>query len=280
MSNKNTRYSTALTAAATFACGILLMPSANAMMESEMSVFGDAIELSDDEMGDMRGRSLSGNQLSYFGVEMYTRWTNSSGETLNTGLVLGTGVSSSAQLRPTITVFQNSEYTAQGNANAQSNAGTSSITSSGLDNVNGISQAIQVAGDGNRVRQELRIDVGPEGSTNRVNLEGTAIAVNGPGTTVLGEGTGTMTTFSLDRDGFGYRINNQSQDQVTQRVRNTAADSVRGITQNVQITTNLNQVVNVTNIVAETRQLAANIQRPDLNSAFQSLRGLQTVGVF
>jgi len=273
MGNKNTRYSI-VTAAATLAGGMLLMSSANAMMEEELSVFGDAVELSDNEMGDMRGRFLNGNQLSYFGVEMYTRWTNSSGETLNTGLVLGTEVSSSAQLRPTVTVFQASEHTAQGSANTQSSAGTSSITSSGLDNGIGITQAIQVAGDLNQVSNELSIDVGPEGSVNHLDIAGTPIAVNGPGTTTLDDGAGNMTTFSLNRDGFGYTVINQSQDQITQMVSNATADSARGIAQSVQITTNLNQVVNVTNIVVEHRQLGASIRRPVLNAAFLSLRGL------
>lgn len=278
MTNKKHRCSTVATAAATFACGIMLMPSANAMLETEMSVFGDAVELSDDEMGDMRGRYLNGNQLSYFGVEMYTRWTNSSGETLSTGLVLGTEVAiATTQIRPTITVFQSSNAT-QNATNVHE--GTISIGSSGLDNVNGISQGIQVAGDLNEVRNELTFDIGASGDRSRVYSEGTEIELNGPGNTIINDEAGNMTTFSLDSDGFGYTVSNQEQDQITQRVRNTAVESVSGITQSVQIATNLNQVVNVTNIVAETRQLGANIQRPQLNTAFQSLRGLQTIGFF
>ncbi|MCK4743205.1 MAG: hypothetical protein KAT25_05250 [Sulfuriflexus sp.] len=278
MANRKHKYSTVATAAATFACGILLMPSANAMLESEMSVFGDAVELSDDEMGDMRGRYINGNQLSYFGVEMYTRWTNSNGETLTTGLVLGTEVAlATTQIRPTVTVFQSSNAT-QNASNVHE--GTISINSSGLDNVNGISQGIQVAGDLNEVRNELTFDIGPSNGTGRVHTEGTEIALNGPGNVIINDEAGNMTTFSLDSDGFGYTVSNSQQDQITQRVRNTAVDSVSGITQSVQIATNFNQVVNVTNIVAETRQLGANIQRPQLSTAFQSLRGLQTVGIF
>jgi len=277
MANKKHRYSIVTTAAATFACGILVMPSANAMLESEMSVFGDAVELSDDEMGDMRGKYINGNQLSYFGVEMYTKWTNSSGETLSTGLVLGTEVTASTQIRPTVTVFQTSNAT-QNATNIHE--GTISISSSGLDNVNGISQGIQVAGDLNEIKNELTFDVGSPGNTNRIHTEGTEIALNGPGNTIITDEAGNMTTFSLDSDGFGYTINSSDQDQITQRVRNTAMESVSGITQNIQIATNLNQVENATNIIAETTQLGANIQHPQLSTAFLSLRGLQTVGIF
>lgn len=269
---------TAITAAMALGCGLLITSTANAMIARDLHAFDDEIEMSDEELGDMRGRYIGGNQITYFGVEMYTKVANASGQTTTAGLEFSTDIISSTDIRPTVTVFYSST---EGDSAPTGANGLASVTSDGLDNIQGVSQSIQVAGDQNLASNDLTIAISSDATASGKtysDMGEVSINFDGPGTKSITGDAGSSTTFSLNKDGFGYTVVLPGDIEVSQNVRNAAQNHANGISQRVQISSNQYQVTNTINIVARQQQLANSFQRPELTSALSSLRGLQSIG--
>ncbi|HUA81348.1 MAG TPA: hypothetical protein VL997_13300 [Dyella sp.] len=109
-------------------------------------------EVADDELADMRGRYVVGdNTVLWFGVQMISTWQTSNGQTLQSTLTLGLDFSKNpnqpqVKFVPTVTISTLS------NAPLPSVSPSSisrSIQSAGLANVGGLTQSVQIAGDNN-----------------------------------------------------------------------------------------------------------------------------------
>jgi len=117
-------------------------------------------EIPDEELGQMRGRyTVGGNEVAWFGVTMISTWQAASGQTLQGALRIGmdfrNGGSPKVSFTPSVTVTA-------ANAPLPDNTGRS-IDGSGLDNVAGLSQSVQIAGDGNRASNVLHLNVRNDG---------------------------------------------------------------------------------------------------------------------
>lgn len=118
-------------------------------------------EIPDPELATMRGRFMLGNNtVAYFGVTMASSWATSSGQVLNGSAVLGMQFGDKGQapvvtFTPTMTIVQGTSLPATGADNA-----TRSVDGSGLANVDGLVQGIQVAGDGNRAVNVTALRIG------------------------------------------------------------------------------------------------------------------------
>lgn len=269
---------TGLSASMVLGCGLLMTPTVNAMIDEDLYAFNDEIELSDEELSGLRGRYIGGNQITYFGVEMYSKVANTSGGTTTAGLAFSTDISST-EIRPTLTVFHSS--TAGDGSAGNVGTGLARITSSGLDNIKGVRQSIQVAGDLNDISNDLAIDISSdvnEAGSRFTDME-ISFSLDGPGSRSVSGDAGTSTTFSLDKSGFGYTVALPGAGvEVSQNVRNAAQNQANGISQHVQVGSDQYRVNNVINIVARHQNVANGFQRPELNSALTSLRGLQSFG--
>jgi hypothetical protein len=267
---------TGVTAAVVMGFG-LLNPTVHAMIEDDLYAFNDEIELTDEELGGLRGRYVGGNQITYFGVEMYTQVANASGQTTTAGLSFSTDVSATG-IRPTVTIYHTSSA---GDGSAPATGNVASVNSAGVNNINGVSQSIQVAGDLNAASNDLGISISSDpGNPDSLfaNVGGTRINLDGPGTqNILGD-AGTSTTFSLNKTGFGYTVVLPGNIEVSQNVRNAALNQANGISQQVQISSDQYRVNNVINIVARQQQVIDGFQRPEISTALSSLRGLQSIG--
>ncbi|WP_126456092.1 hypothetical protein [Sulfuriflexus mobilis] len=252
------------------------------MIDSDLYAFNDEIELSDEELGGLRGRYTGGNQITYFGVEMYTKVASNTGRITTAGIEFATNIVSSTAIRPTVTVYHSSTAAVEGAGGSSFGANNlTSISSDGLDNIEGVSQSIQIAGDLNEVSNELAIDISSDvGGPESFFSDRGEVSSNfdGPGTKSITGDAGTTTTFSLNKDGFGYTVALPGDIEVSQNVRNAAQNQANGISQRVQISSNQYQVSNVINIVARQQQVANGLQRPELGTALSSLRGLQSIG--
>ncbi len=103
-------------------------------------------EIPDAELGLMRGRFIAGdNKVLWFGVSMISTWQTSAGQTLQGRLDIGFDFSDGS---PVLSFSPNVVMTDE-NAPMPVPDGTRSIDSSGLANVGGLVQGVQVAGDGN-----------------------------------------------------------------------------------------------------------------------------------
>src|SRR5574337_71499 len=108
-------------------------------------------EIPDPELATMRGRFVIGNNtVAYFGVTMASSWTTVGGQELNGSVVLGMHFDPGDQtpvitFTPTMNIVQGTPLPA-----IHMDGGTRSVDGSGLANVNGLVQGVQVAGHGNR----------------------------------------------------------------------------------------------------------------------------------
>lgn len=117
-------------------------------------------EIPDSELNLMRGRyTVGGNAVAWFGVTMISVWQAANGQRLQGGLTLGMDFSKGRV--PTVSFTPSVSITA---ADAPlPGTGARSIDGSGLGNVSGLVQSVQVAGDGNTASNVLHLDVRDDG---------------------------------------------------------------------------------------------------------------------
>lgn len=132
------------------------------------------VEIPDPELAAMRGRFMIGNNaVAYFGVTMASSWTTASGQQLDGSVVLGMQFGPDGQMpvitfTPTMNIVQGTPVLL-----TPTDPVTRSVDGSGLANVNGLVQGIQIAGDGNRAVNVTALRVtdgaapgGDDGSTS------------------------------------------------------------------------------------------------------------------
>lgn len=113
-------------------------------------------EIPDPELNLMRGRyTAGGNAVAWFGVTMVSNWQTQTGQNLQGTLALGMDFTRGNT--PRVSFAPSVNITA---ANAPlPDTGGRSIDASGLQNVAGMSQSVQVAGDGNRASNVTHLNV-------------------------------------------------------------------------------------------------------------------------
>ncbi|KAF1691277.1 hypothetical protein [Pseudoxanthomonas koreensis] len=115
------------------------------------------VELSDEEMGDMRGRyTVSSNTVAWFGVTMVSTWQNDAGQQLTSSMTVTMDVRQPG--KPVVTFQPHVSITAI-DAPPPPPSGQREIDNAGLANVTGVVQSVQVAGDGNVAQNTAQITV-------------------------------------------------------------------------------------------------------------------------
>lgn len=113
-------------------------------------------ELSDEELGDMRGRyTVGGDQVAWFGVTMVSTWATDNGRQVEGRLQLSMDLRDPE--RPRVSFQPHVSITA-GDA-PEPAAGQRHIDGAGLRNASGMVQSVQLAGDGNRARNQASLRV-------------------------------------------------------------------------------------------------------------------------
>lgn len=117
-------------------------------------------EIPDPELNLMRGRyTVGGNTVAWFGVTMISNWQAANGQVLQGALTLGMDFRKGGA--PKVSFSPSVSITAA-NAPLPDSSGRS-IDGSGLANVSGLSQSVQIAGDGNRASNVLQLNVRNDG---------------------------------------------------------------------------------------------------------------------
>lgn len=136
-------------------------------LANDVTQAADMQEVSDEELGDMRGRYVvSENTVAWFGVKIISTWQADSGQMLQSALTLNMDFSVS-NIHPTISFEPSVTITQIGDPLPTTHgaiAGSRSVDSSGLANVSGIRQSVQVAGDGNHASNVTKLTVSDEGA--------------------------------------------------------------------------------------------------------------------
>lgn len=124
-------------------------------------------EVADDELADMRGRYVAGNNtVLWFGVEMISTWQSSNGQTLQSTLTVGMDFSKNPN-QPQVKFVPTVTITTIGNALPASTTASNisrSVQSAGLANVSGLTQSVQIAGDNNAASNVTSLDIQSAGS--------------------------------------------------------------------------------------------------------------------
>ena len=114
-------------------------------------------ELTDEELGDMRGRyTVSSNTVAWFGVTMVSTWQTEAGAQLQSSMTVT--INASTPSKPTVTFQPHVSITAV-DAPSPVSSGHREIDDAGLANVTGVTQSVQVAGDGNIAQNVAQITV-------------------------------------------------------------------------------------------------------------------------
>ncbi len=164
-------------------------------------------EIPDSELAHMRGRyTVGGNSVAWFGVTMISTWTDPAGRTLQGGMTLGLDFSHGGD-RPEVSFTPVVSIT-DADAPLPTTAGDGSryIDGAGLDNVSGLVQGVQIAGDGNAASNfaHLRVregDRAPDGAAAPMN--GQALSSRIGGASVLAGFDGGNARVMLQIEGQG-----------------------------------------------------------------------------
>lgn len=160
-------------------------------------------EIPDAELGGMRGRyTVGGNAVAWFGVSMISTWQTADGQRLQGMLTLGMdftkGGAPRVSFTPTVSI------TAADAALPDTHTSGREIDASGLANVGGLVQSIQLAGDGNRASNVLQLNVRDGGDAHEFGAEGASSASTvGGGASATASFNGNAASIDLQIAGQG-----------------------------------------------------------------------------
>ena len=141
------------------------------------------------------------------------------------------------------------------------------VVNESLDNISGVVQNIQVAGDGNSVLNDVtwevtdqKIDSGSETLEQIATASSTTTSANN-----------VTTQVQVQSDKIGYVINAPGQGQVSQQI---SSDAVRGLLQSTQLVGDINRVLNKMHLQIQVDPAGNNRRINNLRSTLSNLRGL------
>ncbi len=248
-----------------------------------LEIFDTAAELPDTELAQMRGRFAVGNRVMFFGIEMYTRWQAATGEVFIAELNLNVDWDA-VQFRPIVTIAQTIGHNklqndpTEGGIRSQERV-MGEISNGGTANLSGVAQIIQVAGNDNRIHNDVVLDIvthtsdsighrvpKPQGNDPRDPLSNTSRV-----TTV---DNGAVLTTGVDRGSFEVSVTIPDQGHTAQTI-----NSIIGMQQNVRVTGNGNDIFNALRLTAGF-QRTSGVDRVNLRATILGLRGLRQQGMY
>ena len=136
--------------------GLCLLPTGAALAQTlvpESPIAGPTVP--DPVLAKVVGKGVIGGKIVYFGVEMQTNWTSTVGKTpMSMSSNLNVALNSNGTtFMPTIT------YSTQGTMPGQVANPASHVDGSGLQNIQGVTQAIQIGGNDNSVQNGMSLNV-------------------------------------------------------------------------------------------------------------------------
>lgn len=258
----------------------LALPAARADFLSDADVIANSIEVGDHELATLRGRFVTGGQIAYFGVEMQSQWLLQNGQLLTTqfnldvDLVDGQSTSPGSKFRPTVTFYaslDNPDTQSQGALNPTYGLAPSS-SGGGLENVSGLVQGIQLAGDRNRVNNDLQVSVSKDRISSSATTSGSGVVLTPNSTTVLSDGNGVTAAAILEKNTIGLALAVPGQGTSIQKI--SGGSGINNLMQLVNISGSQNSINNLTRLNIQVPK-AGGAAGSTLGSALQQIRGLR-----
>lgn len=211
----------------------------------DVSVFANAVEVQDSELAEMRGKFVSPDQITFFGVEMQTKWQTGSGEVLSAGMKMDMNFSKDGNtapvvsLVPTVSIVDNS---------VQSIPSDTTITSKGINNISGAVQSIQAAGNENRINNTFEMDVAITSSPVNENAVSQPLAPN-PFSVQKSTDNGSVALAGSSQKGIQVYTYVPNQGEILQRIGSSPAGDGQ-IMQSVRLVGDQHSVINTMSISA------------------------------
>ena len=202
----------------------------------------------------MRGRYTVGdNQVAWFGVKMISTWQAAAGQTLEGTMAVAMDFAHGTpkvSFAPTVSITS-------AHAPMPASPGTSSrsVDGSGLANVGGVVQSVQVAGDDNLASNETRLTVSDGGA---VPADATAASgAANPVASAYGDGASAVSRF--DGKGAAVLLTIDGQGAVAQWIRDGSVGQTIQLAADGQQVSNRMEIELVRQSVAANAQLAQNV---------------------
>ena len=204
-------------------------------------------EIPDPELNLMRGRyTVGGNNVAWFGVTMISQWQTRGGQSAQSALKLGMDFSQGSTPRVT---FAPTVSVTTADAPLPVPEGRS-IDASGLQNVAGLTQAIQVAGDGNTASNATQLSVRDGVAPPAGREEAPLASVQQGGISALAQLEGNTAKVQLQIEGVGA---------VQQWIRNGSVGQSIALSSDGQAASNRLQIDLVRQSLASNVPLSQNV---------------------
>lgn len=265
-----TRHGSAISAVVTL--GIIFSSMASANLKFT--------EVSEQQLSEIRGKFIARDKVSYFKLEMTTQWTDHTTFDHGAGLSLTMHISDRDNPKASITIGGS-----LGDRDDSSPTIANPIPAT--DNIEGISQTIQVTGSGNQIVNRLSIDAlelrpdqsataGRSATAGKSTADGAGATNNllGNSSQSYKNSSGITTQFNLGDNNIGYAIKTPNNDVVIQKLSHNAALDAGQLAQSVALSNNFQHIVNNVRVQVAFDSLQAT-RTSALALASQSLIGLR-----
>jgi len=221
------------------------------------------IELKDQELSELRGRYVMPGRIVYFGVTMTSTWQNASGD------VLGARTSMQVQQNVIKPQFYVSLINEKGDGSTPTNGNGSISGGAGLYSVQGVTQSVRTAGDGNSANNNVDINVKESGqapamAANQGQVLNSGASISGS------NAAGNLTVSSVNG---GVQLNIQANNNQGNSMQRIAGG---GMLQAVNLIGGGNQVQNLTQLNVVLRDNLPSAGRLDCN--LDQLKSLRSIG--
>jgi len=268
----------ALSFAIGFSLGAMMAisPAAWSSGLPDISAFDNASEVPDNVLGSMRGRFISRDQIVQFGVEMSIIWQTAQGEILQAAANFNVshinGSLPTFTFAPNLTIVSPEILTL---APVVSNISNLVSSNSGLRNVTGVAQTIQVAGDDNVVGQDTNFVI--TSLSLPVPRGGSSL----PGTQTVTSGSGASVSASLGSNGVSVEARIPNQGEVIQQIRGTgfSGQSAAGVIQSTQLGTDMQHIRSTINIAVQVLP-GTSLGAARVGASMQNMQGLRPLGAY
>lgn len=219
-------------------------------------------EVSDQELGELRGRFVMPGRVISFGIVMSSTWKNANGDMI--------GASTSLQIQQSTVKpqFYVSVVTGTGNGTSTGTGTGTVIGGAGLGTTQGVTQSIRAAGDNNSAYNNVLINVSEANSVSDAGTpQGTPLS---NGTPIVG--SSAAGNLNVSANGGGIRVSIQASNNQGYSVQQMAQG---GMLQSTTLLGASNTVNNITqlNVVLRNNLPTAGA----LDCSLQQLKGLRNL---
>ncbi|MCW4149589.1 hypothetical protein OM427_08610 [Halomonas sp. 18H] len=226
---------------------------------SNFSGFSSARQLSDGELGALRGRYVDQGKLMYFGIQMNTEWLTSAGDYINAGAELKgnlTGSSPGVSFEPRLTMVEAVD------SDVDMSGSDARIVDAGTGNARGVVQTIQAGGNYNAASNDMTVDILGASDFSGLSASG--------GESIERQlASGMRVAVGQGGRGPGLDVNLPGVGNVQQRIM-----PGQGLRQTIQLSSNDQSVRNITRLQLYMDRQAARTGSVGMRQAVESLRAL------